>query len=151
MAPTDRTAYTQGLRDVADLLDAHPDLPEPYTSVYSSGSVDVQWYLEIHGLDLAGQKATAAKIVSDLGGKWDKTEIVDGRLDFEQSRDGIHLRIAVARDAVCERVVIGTHEVTVPAAPARPAMEAEPEKTITIEDVKWICSPLLADAEQVAS
>ena len=141
-----RTAYTAGLRAVADLIDAHPDLPEPYTSVYSSGSVDVQWYLEIHGLDLAGQKATAAKIVSDLGGKWDKTEIVDGRLDFEQSRDGIHLRIAVARDAVCERVVIGTHEVTVPATLAMPARPATAEHVKTVEDVQWVCSSLLAES-----
>ena len=142
-----RTAYTAGLRAVADLIDAHPDLPEPYTSIYSSGNIDVQWYLHIQNLNLAEQKTAAAKIVSDLGGKWDKRELVEGRLDFEQTlANGVHLTLTVARDAVCERVVIGTHEVTVPATPARPATEAEPERTTTVEDVKWFCGSLLAES-----
>lgn len=143
-----RSEYTKGLRAVADLIDAHPDLPEPYTSVYSSGNIDVQWYLQIHGLDLAEQKTTAAKIVSELGGKWDKTELVDGRLDFDQVFDsGLRLKVAVARDAVCERVVVGTHEVTVPAMPAIPARDATTETVKTIEDVKWVCSSLLTPDE----
>jgi len=139
------TTYTAGLRAVADLIDAHPGLPEPYTSVYSSGNIDVQWYLQIKNPDLAWQKTTAAKIVSDIGGKWNKRDLVEGRLDFEQTLDsGVHLTLTVTRDAVCERAVVGTHEVTVPATPAIPKQAARPERTATVEDVKWICSSLLA-------
>ena len=147
-----RTNYAAGLRAVADLIDAHPDLPEPYTSIYSSGHVDVQWYLHIHDLDLTEQKTTAARIISALGGTWDKKEVVDGRLDFDQDRHGLRLKVAVARDAVCERVVLGTHQVIVPATPAMPARPATEERVETVEDVTWVCSSLLAnEVGQVAS
>jgi len=142
-----RSTYVAGLRAVADLIDAHPGLPEPYTSVYSSGNIDVQWYLQIQNQDFAWQKATAAKIVSAIGGKWDKKDLVDGRLDFEQTLDnGVRLTLTVTREAVCERVVIGTHEVTVPATPAIPKQAARPERTATVEDVKWFCGSLLAES-----
>jgi hypothetical protein len=150
MSDTKRTAYTQGLRAVADLIDAHPGLPEPYTSFYGSGNIDVQWYLQIQNQDFTWQKATAAKIVSDIGGKWNKRDLVEGRLDFEQTLDnGVHLTLTVSRDAVCERVVIGTHEVTIPETPAMPACDATPEHVKTVEDVKWVCSPLLAEPRTI--
>ena len=43
---TDRTAYVKGLRAVADLLDAHPDLPLPY-SIDRDGALG--WY--VHTID----------------------------------------------------------------------------------------------------
>jgi hypothetical protein len=42
MTDTKRTAYTQGLRAVADLLDAHPDLPLPYGLTVRNG---LAWYV----------------------------------------------------------------------------------------------------------
>lgn len=145
MAPTDRTDYTQRLRSLANLIDDYPDLPTPYVTSFET-HLDVHWYLHIHGMDLADQKATAARIVSDLGGKWDKTQ--DGeRFNFTQTREGLTLEIAVARDAVCERVVVGTHKVTVPAIPAQPATRATTERVETVEDVEWVCGSLLSSTE----
>jgi hypothetical protein len=47
-----------------------------------------------------------------------------------------------ARDAVCERIVTGTHEVTVP---AQPAIRAKKATTTVVEDVEWVCGSLLSD------
>lgn len=58
------------------------------------------------------------------------------------------LRIAVYgdRDEVCERVVTGTREVT-EEVPDPEALAAVPKVVVTktVEDVKWICRPLLGD------
>lgn len=141
-----RTNYTAGLRQLADLIDAHPDLPQPYINAHSSGSVvEAHWYLHIWSDDLTEQKTTAAAIVSTLGGHWDKNErTYDDGLEFTQTRDGLSLEVVVNRAAVCERVVTGSHEVTVPATPAIPARSATAERVETIEDVQWVCSSLLA-------
>jgi hypothetical protein len=142
------TTTSSQLRALADLIDAHPNLPEAYISSYSTDRVDVHWYLHIHELvqDLPAQKAAAALIIRIIGGHWDKTERSDDAFEFTQNRDGLLLEVVVNRAAVCERVVVGTHEVTVPATPAMPARPAEAERTTTVEDITWVCSSLLADA-----
>jgi len=134
-----RTEYTEGLYALVDLLNNNPDLPLPF--VYGSGPLSASWYLHINGMDLIEQKAAAASIVTTLGGKWDKAQW-DERFDFNQDRDGLKLGIVVARDAVCERVVTGTHEVIVPATAATAAVPGHVE---TVEDVKWVCGSLLVD------
>ena len=142
------TTVSEDLRAVADLIEAHPNLPVPYVTAGATRSADVHWFLHIseYSADLAGQKRTAAQIVSALGGKWDKGEN-GGRYTLTQERPGGGtLYVTVNRAAVCERVVTGSHEVTMPATPAR---DAEPERVETVEDVTWRCSSLLA--EPVAS
>lgn len=160
MTSTDITTATVSarLRALADVLDAHPGLPDPYISASGSGSgkVEAHWYLHIHELneDLPGQKTAAAAIVRTFGGTWDKADrTYDNGFEFTQTRDGIELQVVVNREAVCERVVTGTHEVVVVAAkPAQPAMDALPEHVQVVEDVTWRCSSLLAsDVEPVAS
>jgi len=137
------TTVSENLRVLADLIEAHPDLPPPYVTAGAYGT-DASWYLHINDLarDLPEQKAVAARVVSTLGGKWAKSE--DGeRYRFSQTRtDGLGLNVTVNRAAVCERVVTGSHEVTVPAMDARPA---EPGRVETVEDVTWVCSSLLAE------
>jgi hypothetical protein len=151
MTTTDTLTTTSvKLRALADLIDAHPDLPSPCITSFTSGAMEASWYLHVHGMDLTSQKATATRIVRILGGQWDKRERSDDVFMLTQVRDGITLDVQVNRAAVCKRVVTGTHEVTVPSTPARPAMEAEPERTEQVEDVTWVCSSLLAD-EPVSS
>jgi hypothetical protein len=135
------TNYTQRLVALADLIDYNPDLPLPYTTAFETHT-DASWYLQIHGLDLDAQKATAAKIVSAIGGKWDKEQDGDD-FSFKRDYNGLRLIVAVARAAVCERVVVGTHEVTVDAQPATKATKAT---TMVVEDVEWVCGSLLADS-----
>lgn len=129
------------LRVIADLFDAHPDLPPGYVSAHTSGSTSVTWGVS-YGIDADDQKAAAAAIIKTIGGKWDKDFDwgENDRADFMQVRDGIELRIVVERSAVCDRIVTGTETVTLP------AVEAKPERVEEREVVEWRCEPLLAGA-----
>lgn len=133
------TALSTGLREAADLLDQHPDLPQTYITVGSWG-VTVSWQLTIeYPDDLPAQKAELARIVRTIGGKWDKAQFGD-TFHFRRTYGLLKLDAYVDRPAVCERVVTGTTTVTIP------AKAAEPERTETVETVEWRCQPLLADA-----
>ena len=129
------------LREVADLLTFLPDhIPHPYVTAGSWGT-EISWYLAIDTNNEAEQKALAADIVRHYGGTWEKEPRGD-QFRFENKstvEPGLKLRITVAREAVCERVVTGTERVIVP------AMEAVPERTEIREIVEWRCEPLLAE------
>jgi hypothetical protein len=51
------------LRSVADLLEAHPHLPNPYVTTSSTGRVNVNWYLTLEHIGTSNQKADAAAII----------------------------------------------------------------------------------------
>jgi hypothetical protein len=87
------------------------------------------------------QRDAAQRILRAIGGKWAKNPW-DDRFDFKQPnyRPGVNLAVYTHRDQVCERRVVGTEEVTVP------AVEAQPERTETREVVEWDCSPVLSEA-----
>jgi len=127
------------LRKAADLLDAHPDLPAPLISCFTSGRVDIAWQLMNDDDHKDDQRPAVQAIVRALGGKWTKMDGGD-TLYLNQVRDGIKLTICVTREQVCERVVKGTETVTVP------AVEARPERTEEREIVEWRCEPVLAAA-----
>lgn len=147
---TEPPALTAALREAADLLEQHPDLPyQPYITSRTNGRAHLAWYLplpHLTGSDLDTQKADAATIVRALGGTWDKSEpsAESDSFNFTQKRGRLELTVQVDRPAVCERVVTGTETVTVPGRPA------EPERTVEREVVEWRCQPLLADLEAVA-
>lgn len=132
------STLTSNLRAIAELLD-DVELPhEPYITNSVTGVVTAHWYL-MHDTDEPGQKSAAAAIIRTVGGHWDKTDRYDGQIAWQQERDGVVFHVAVTREAVCERVVTGTKKITVP------AVEAQPERVETVEDVEWRCMPLLAD------
>jgi hypothetical protein len=144
---SDTSTTSTALRQVADLLDAHPDLPQPTVTVYPSGRASLDWVLSVWvSSDLAEQRAAATSIVRAFDGHWDKTAGGSDAFYLKQTRDdGIRLCIIVERSAVCERVVTGTETRTVPAKPA------EPERTETVETVEWVCGPLLKDEPAAVS
>ena len=125
---------------VAEILANLPaHIPHPYITAGDWGT-EISWHLTLNTKDEAQQKRLAADIVRHHAGPWAK----DARGDqfvFENkdTLPGIKLRVTVAREAVCERVVTGTERFTVP------AMEAVPERTEIREIVEWRCEPLLAE------
>lgn len=139
---TTRSEFTRGLRVLADILDDNPGLPLPYDGHKS----DLNW---IVSSDPEHQRTTAALFARLVPGTIVKSPRGEA-LDLTGSIGGLKVCFIASRDAVCERVVVGTREVTVEAAPAVPAT---PEHTETIEDVEWVCGSLLAAgtgaAEQV--
>lgn len=128
------------LRTLAELLDRHPELPTPYVNLWTSGNVDINWYLHINNRgDEATQRESAQQIVRAIGGKWSKY-FDDDEANFKQKRDDFSFHVCVKREAVCTRRVVGTETVTLP------AVEAQPERTIEREVVEWDCEPILAEA-----
>jgi hypothetical protein len=132
-----RAEYIAGLRALADVLEANPDIDPPGNQMTWVTS----W--------LVDPKAETRKIIRAIGGKWDKRGGgTDGSIMVFESRiSGLPVEILCQREQVCERVVVGTRQVTktVP-APDAPMVEV----TETVEDIRWECHPLLAESGAVA-
>lgn len=129
----ERTAYTDGLRALADWLDTNPHIDLPWTgSEYDTFQLAV-WTT----------KEQLATIARALPGKVRK-EFHTTTVDIHASFGGLHVRAYAGRSEVCERIVTGTETVTVP------AVEAKPETTETREVVEWRCTPLLAETDDAA-
>jgi hypothetical protein len=136
----ERTDYIEGLRQLADLLDANPDVPLPYTG--AGTFAPLQW-VEVDD----DARAVFAKVASIIPGtKTKRTDEYNFALAGQLA--GLHVAVLAPRYAVCARVVIGTREVTEEV----PDPEA-PKVTVTRteEIVEWKCAPLLADATGGAS
>ena len=117
---TDRAGYITGLRALADLLEAHDELPLPYN--------DIHW----HFLSGRDDKADLARFARLIGGALTKNTYGDdsspGGAYFElRGRvHGLTVSASAYRNQVCTRVVTGTREVTktVPAPDAPSSSQA---------------------------
>jgi hypothetical protein len=154
---SERAAYTRGLREIAEWLDDHPEVELPYLGDYAEGSAlpalpiflrpPYKW--EPDKADVRTQMATVARAM----GRAEKRikEWVDGSSSFQVWREfgGLVVYAQAGRDEVCERIVVGTEEVT-KQVPDPEALAAVPlvEKTETVEKVEWRCGPLLGDATE---
>jgi hypothetical protein len=130
---TDRTAYIDRLRKLADLLDATPELILPHD--VNKGAI--KFYPTG-----AEETATTARL---LPSSWKKNDPNASDFDAQYYRltgmwEGIALTIIEERAAVCTRVQVGTETVTVP------AVEAAPEMTVEQPIFEYKCEPLLAKA-----
>ncbi len=133
-----KPAQAEMLRIAADLIESMPSIPAPCVWAYSSGTVAVQWQL-MHNADTKdGQRLAAQQIIRAVGGKWDKKPSGDS-FNFEREYRGLGLEILADREQVCDRRVVGTEDVTIP------AVEARPERVEVREIVEWDCSPVLAE------
>ncbi|MCU1677680.1 MAG: hypothetical protein JWM93_2438 [Frankiales bacterium] len=137
---TDRAAYTSGLRKLADLLDEHEELPLPYDGTV----IEMLWIQTVPEYD--EQRRLAQTFARLIPGTVAKSPRGDA-LDLIGAIDGLNVQMIVDRDAVCERVVTGTREVTED-VPDPAALAAVPTTTVTrtVEDVEWVCRPLLTEA-----
>lgn len=137
-----RREYNDGLRQLADFLDAHPEVPLPYMGSYQTGTFQPTMSIILIGDD---QKEILADIARAMG-------TAAKRVDDDRFRQfgGIALSVSASREQVCERVVVGTHEEIVE-EPDAEALAAVPTRKVTkvVEDVEWKCTPLLAAADCV--
>lgn len=134
-ARTERDQHCDALQALVDLLRAHPELDSPFHSHINAPIV---------GFSDEQKTALAAwaRAVSHLKptkhfDKWAALHVNFG--------GGVELHVYADRDAVCERVVVGTETVTKTVKDPE-ALAAVPEIEVTeqVEQVEWICSPLLA-------
>jgi hypothetical protein len=127
--------FIEGLRQIADFLVEHPEVPKPYHLM------GTEFYIYLFGDD---QRATLTTIAKAMGRAEKK---VDGdRFLVSRQFAGITLIAQADRAEVCERVVVGTREVEVEEPdPAALAAVPKVKRTTVVEDVEWRCTPLLAD------
>lgn len=122
---TDKAEIIQGLRELADWLEA---TPEADITVYG---IDCQNYGATKEDVLALARTEGAFEKNYVGGYFELIRRFTG---------GVTYIMNAAREEVCTAVVVGTETVTVP-DPAAPKVEVERDV------VEWKCHPLLARSE----
>jgi hypothetical protein len=144
----DRAAVVAGYRLLADLLEQHPELPIPYHGPADApgGGTEITLYM------LSSERTAFVDAVRCLPGRLDKAVTNDGG-DTDTFRvkarlEGITIEVVAYRDTVCKRVVIGSRAVT-KTVPDPNVTVPVVEVTEVVEDVEWVCGPLLR--EQVTS
>ncbi len=139
--PETRTAYTDGLRAVADWLDQHPEVPLPYLGAVIAG--DVRPVLPIFLVNDATARADLAVITRAMGKASKSVNVAGDRFQVYRGFEGLIVMAQAPREQVCTRVVTGTEdrevEETVTPAVTRKIVKA-------VEIVEWTCEPLLAEA-----
>lgn len=138
-APTVAQEIAIGLRALADMLDANPDLDDDTYLRYMFAPLNV--YTKNRAAVARFARAAmgaGVKVGKHQGEKWAGIDIPFG--------NRVELHVFVEREEICERVVTGTEEVT-KEVPDPEALAAVPLVTVTevVEQVEWICRPLLAD------
>lgn len=141
---TDPTAQhlAEGLRQLAAFVEANPDMADdlryPLTSInqpWNDYLGDAKDYLARYAR--AGIRAGAKVTKNYDGGKYASVDLHFGP---------IRMHVYADRERVCERVVVGTREVT-EEVPDPEALAAVPKVTVTktVDEVRWECRPLLAE------
>lgn len=117
---TERRDYVQGLRELADFIEAHLDVPRPWPSAQNAFIAD---------------KTGLAAIAKACGGRWEKN-VTSEFFFIRKSFSGGHAyEVNVSRERVCRKVSTGTR-----IEPAKPAEE--------VETFQWVCDePLLAGGQ----
>lgn len=142
---TDASRTARALRSIADMIDAHPDLvigPAPEGEIspvlrytFDKVNIPVDTREAVAAMARAGL-AVGAKVVKHQGDLYAGVTLNFG--------DEVSLYVYADRAAICERIVLGTREVT-KEVPDATALAAVPKVTVTetVEDVEWRCAPIL--------
>jgi len=133
-----RAEYIAGLRVLADLLESDPDLVLPTYGAHG------YLPLSVHVTCSENQREELARWSRAIPGTKTK-QVTDDYMRLGGMLRGLHIKVVAARDEVCERVVVGTREVT-EEVPDPQALAAVPKVTVTrtVEEVEWRCTPLLS-------
>lgn len=131
-----------GLRSLAAMLEAHPDLAREirHCAYYALLAIPLE--------DQHARLARWARAGKAVGAKVSKNAD-DKQFEVSVEFGPVRVRAIADRSEVCERVVVGTETVTKKIKdPQALAAVAEIEVTEEVETVEWVCRPLLADAAQ---
>jgi hypothetical protein len=138
-----RRGYIAGLRALADLLEQNPDLYSYFGLTLEKLLIPVS-----HADDPRAALAAFLRAGKAAGLRVSKAYDENfGSVDVYLS-DALRAHVYAGREQVCERVVVGSREVT-REVPDPEALKAVPTTTVieTVEDVRWECRPLLAAGE----
>ncbi|MEV6226877.1 hypothetical protein AB0L88_03150 [Saccharopolyspora shandongensis] len=131
-----------GLRALADMVEAHPEIPATYLGGFFG--IDV-WFPQS-----AEEMAAIARAALKHGAKVEK-DISETQYNLTIAWGPFKARALGNRGKVCERVVTGTETVT-RKVPDPSVVVPMVEVTEEVETFEWRCAPLLAaDAEAVSA
>lgn len=132
--PDPRAEYIAGLRMLADLLEAHPEVMTPHRQI------------QVIPLGAEVCREQLAAWARALPGKKDK-EIGDRMVTLVGWLRGVKVQVLAYRDEVCERITTGVETVT-REVPDPEALAKVPTVTITeeVETYEWRCASILAGA-----
>lgn len=133
----------EGLRALADLLEANPELTEyfRYNDVLRKLHVPVSHCDDPRASMAAWARAGNANghpVAKDYDGQWGSVTVT--------LSDAVKVFAYAKREQVCTRVVTGVETVTV-SVPDPTVVVPLVEVESTREIVEWRCEPLLADGE----
>lgn len=139
---TKATELADGLRAVADMIEANPELAHILRYALTHLSEPLDDRDQMITLARIGARTTG-KVTKDFTGKHASVRIAFGPVSVTGYID---------REQVCERVVVG-HETVIEAGPDPDAVAALPvvEREVEREIVEWRCHPLLADERETVS
>ena len=132
-------ALAAGLRQLAGLIENLTDETLLDDYAYNLGEI----IMPIHGKEELAAHIRAALAAGATVTKYFGTNHAGARLHFGP----VVIQPYDNREAVCERVVTGTREVT-KEVPDPEALASVPKVTVTetVEDVEWRCHPILDEA-----
>lgn len=132
------------LAPVVHWLEQHPELAD--ARVAWAVREDISLLISSHEADSAERFAAAVRALKDgapIGTVRRRDD--DTMTRFERTFGDVTVSVYTLRSAVCERVVVGTETVEIP------AVEAAPARTEEREVVEWHCRPVLADTEDAVT
>jgi hypothetical protein len=135
-------AMADGLRKLADLIETNPAFAPVMRYPLGSMNAPANYVGDTRKL-----MADFARAALAAGGTVEKDYDGDKWAGINASFGPVCVQVYADRAKVCERVVVGTREVT-KEVPDPDALAAVPTVTVTetVEDVRWECTPLLAAA-----
>ena len=136
----DRAKYIEGLRQLAAVLQAHPEIPLPTQGNLLAIGI---CFMDGDGSDRERMAAAARAFPCDWGKRIrDGGEVSYFELDGLLA-GGLKVSLSAFRETICTRKVVGTedHEVEVVITPAVTQKVVKP-----VEVVEWTCGPVLGKA-----
>lgn len=126
-----RTEQIEGLREIADAMEANPEMPLPY----SSGYVFAAHHLRDGESDLEAMR----RLAKTIPGKLEKSSD-DSYFYLTRKFGAIQVQLCAARDEVCVKKQVGTKTVK--------KIEAVETREVEVEEpvYEWDCEPILAKA-----
>jgi hypothetical protein len=125
----ERFATAHGLRQLADLLEDHPEAKLPFSVTVYDTSYDPD-----HDAAVAHLRGKAKL----FGGRWDKEPSGETFALVRKLGGLVTYRLSAPREAICEKRVVGTRMVTRPIT-APPV----PTETVREDIVEWDCPEVI--------
>lgn len=131
--------YVQGLRELADFYEAHPEVPLP---IYSS---NFTIFAKTYNF---AEKQEAKAVVIAAARAFGHAEKTYTQTGFELKKEfsgGINLTVHSEREVVCTPVVVGKETIPGRVEPAIPERYI-PERVV--DKIEWKCDSLLAPTQE---